>query len=193
MKMRSVGFSGLVLLIAVLGPAVAQAGMVSYTADVSDGPGYNRPLTGDPPTSLSGVGTNNYFDAQPFYVDLTGVYRMEVVANLSGTSDSYLILYENSFDPANPLGNAIRADDDGGSGLFSRFDHMLTAGTNYILVTSTFSNNLLASYTNEIEGQGNINFGSTSAVPEPSSVVLLGMGGIALAGFGWRRKRRAAA
>ncbi|TWU09562.1 PEP-CTERM motif protein [Symmachiella macrocystis] len=193
MKLRSVGFSGLILFMAVLGPTVAQAGLVSYTADVSDGPGYNRPMNGNPPTSQSGFATNNFFDAQPFYVDLTGQYRMEVVAHLSGSRDSYLILYENSFDPANPLGNALEADDDGAGFPFSRIDRILTAGTNYILVTSTFSNNVLASYTNEIEGQGNINFGSTSAVPEPSSVVLLGIGGIALAGCGWRRKRRAAA
>ncbi len=55
----------------------------------------------------------------PTAFDLTGMYRLEVVANLSGTSDSYLFLYENSFDPANPLGNALLEAENGGSGLFS--------------------------------------------------------------------------
>jgi hypothetical protein len=31
-----------------------------------------------------------------------------------------------------------------------------------------------------------------SPVPEPSSIVLLGIGGFALAGYGWRRKKQAA-
>ncbi len=193
MILRICRFGGLMLLITALGPAAAQAGMVSYTADVSDGPGYNRPQADTPPTTLSGFATNNYFDVQPFHVDLAGTYRMEVVAHLSGAIDSYLILYENGFDPADPLANALEADDDDGAGLLSRINYDLVAGTNYFLVTTTFSNNLLASYTNEIEGQGNVRLGTASAVPEPSSIVLLGMGGIALAGFGWRRKRQNAA
>ena len=31
------------------------------------------------------------------------------------------------------------------------------------------------------------------AVPEPSAFALLGIGGVALVGYGWRRKRRRAA
>ncbi|TWU06894.1 PEP-CTERM motif protein [Symmachiella macrocystis] len=38
-----------------------------------------------------------------------------------------------------------------------------------------------------------VRYNATAAVPEPSTFALLGIGGIALVGYGWRRKRQQAA
>jgi hypothetical protein len=40
---------------------------------------------------------------------------------------------------------------------------------------------------------GNSTFTATLGAPEPASLTLLGIGAVGLAGYGWRKRRRAAA
>lgn len=64
------------------------------------------------------------------------------VAAITGTNpfDTYLSLYQTSFNPANPTTNFLRGDDNSGLLLFSsKLIQTLTAGQTYILVVSTFA------------------------------------------------------
>jgi len=132
-----------------------------------------RPLSGDPPVSLLGVGTAVAYQAVPFWVDTSGVYTLEITAFAPG--DSFLVLYENAFNPSTPLTNALIADDDSGVGLLSLLGHDLAPGVDYIAVVTAFSNSAVGAWTMEISGPGNI-----SSVPEPSTLGLLGLGLAAL-------------
>jgi hypothetical protein len=172
-------------------PSLAQADFVSYTATLTSGsPTFNRPLSGTPPTTLSAVGTNVYYNLQPFYVTVSGSYSMETVAP-SAISDTFLVLYQNAFNPASPLSNAVSADDDSGADLLSLIGPIgLTAGVQYYLVTTTFDNGVTGSTTVQI---GTTTMGVTPVlgiVPEPGSLALAGLGLSVVAGMAFRRSRR---
>ncbi|WP_339909942.1 PEP-CTERM sorting domain-containing protein [Symmachiella dynata] len=53
--------------------------------------------------------------------------------------------------------------------------------------------NQTATTNNDLFIMDNLSFGNTAAVPEPSTFALLGIGGIALVGYGVRRRRQQAA
>ena len=69
--------------------------------------------------------------------------------------DTYLHLYQTSFDPNAQLTNLVAGDDDGGAGLLSLInaasDGPFTPGQ-YIVVVSGFSNGSFGTYTLEING-----------------------------------------
>ena len=70
-------------------------------------------------------------------------------ATTAGTiTDSYISLYQNSFDPANPATNFVRGDDDISATVFrSSLTQTLTAGTTYILVVSGWSPSVTGTFT----------------------------------------------
>ena len=154
-------------------------------------PVFNRPLSGNPPSSLSGVGTAVSYDVLPFYVTVNDTYLAETLsATLSpGTADdTFIVLYQTAFNAATPLANAVIADDDTGTGSLSLFTKALTAGTQYYLVITTFSNGALGAYTGHLDsttGLGQVVLGSV--VPEvPTSAMMLG----ALGALGLLLRRR---
>ena len=128
-------------------------------------PTYNRTLTGNPPTALSGSATTVFYRPIQFSVSSTGQYSMVMASGFDG----FYTLYQTSFNPLSPLANAIEAVDDA-VGLNPAIFRTLSAGTQYILVASTFSNGTAGAFTDAISGFGEINatcgFGPT---PTPTS------------------------
>lgn len=165
----------------------------SYTLTNAD-PTFNRPLTGNPPTQLSGVGINNHYHLQPFYVNVSDSYTMQTTAaNLTpGTSDdTFVILYQSAFAAGTPLVNALQADDDSGAGFLSLITRNLTPGVQYYFVTTTYDADVTGDFTVQIDST---NAGSTPilgliAVPEPTTIALMGIAGTGVVGMGWSRWR----
>lgn len=147
-------------------PAVTYTGFVAPA--VLDGslastdPTFNRPLSGTPPAGLSSVGTAVYYDVVQFQVSTTGTYTL---TNTASAIDAFSILYQNSFDPAAPLTNAIDADDDT-NGNDPVHTVSLTAGVTYILVTTSFDNAEVGAYTWAVAGPGSL-LGLGLATGEP--------------------------
>lgn len=158
------------------------AGLLSISGDTTGQPTFTRPSSGNPPISFGPISP---YQSNPFSVDTSGLYDLEVTA---ASYDTYLILYENFFDPAQSLVNALQADDDGGDGLLSGiFSRSLTAGTNYFAVLAGFGGSS-GTYTLEIEGVGEIEGGvPASQIPLPTTLALLGLG---LVGLGWSRRKK---
>ena len=151
----------------------SRAATVTYPGTLAVPPTFNRPLNC---ASLSGVGSAVAYSAQVFDVDTAGSYTLTVLSTEPAGLDTVLALYQGSFDPASPLTNCVAVNDDAtGISPLSRITQALNAGTPYVLVTTTFSNGVVGSFTNEIPGPGNIslvgagpsaNLGITKSAPD---------------------------
>ena len=174
---------GSALALLTLRPS-GQAAIVTLNGDDTNSPTFNRP------TQTGALSFQNpHYDAYFFTVDLSGSYNLTLVAGNPAFFDTYIHLYQGSFNPADPETNFLRANDDGpgGTDAGSALSGIaLTAGTAYYLVADGFSVLDYGAYTATIQGPGNI---AATLVPEPSSVVctaLLATGG------GWLLRRRRA-
>ncbi len=110
------------------------------TLDNND-PIWTRPFVAGGACNPSGAGIDIPYDTYNFALDMDANLNAEVVTFTAPSGDSFLALYEESFDPTDPCGNLVITNDDGGVGLLSQFDAMLNTGTTYILVVTTFNNN----------------------------------------------------
>jgi hypothetical protein len=134
-------------------------------------PTFNRPLAGNPPTGLSGVGTSVYYREMTFSVNSNGTYTIEMInpAFVGGDpDDGFYALYSPSFNPASPLTNVLQSDDDSGPGYQPVFSRALTAGTQYVLVSTTYGNGMTGTFTDVISGPGTANwcqFGGGTTTP----------------------------
>ncbi len=154
----------------------AKADIVTFTGDVTGDVTYHRPL--ESLTGLSGVGTDVGYDTLTFTTNVTGDYTF-----LSSASfDQIIYLYANAFNPAAPLTNAVIANDDLLNFRTSGFETTLTAGVTYFLVTAAFDNGDIGNYSVTIAGPGLV-----SAVPEPSTWLMLALG-LAAITYAQRRK-----
>ncbi len=110
------------------------------TLDETD-PIWTRPFVAGGVCNPSLTGVNIPYDTYNFSLDMDANLGAEVVTFTAPSGDSFLCLYEDSFDPTDPCGNLVITNDDGGVGLLSQFDVMLNSGVEYILVVTTFNNN----------------------------------------------------
>lgn len=173
----------------------ALAAPVPFSGSLSAGdPVYNRTLAGNPPFSLSGVGTAVSYDVYPFHVTANGSYVMETLgaAFTTGSSDdTFITLYQNSFTAATALVNVLQADDDSGPGALSTITRSLSAGINYFLVVTSFDNGQFGNYNgrfDSVTGAGQVVLGTIpTGVPEPTMLMLVP---VALAGLAAARRRR---
>ena len=155
---------------------IASASVLNINGDTTDDPVWNRPLSGNPPTGLSGVGTAVRYEATGFQVNSNGAYDFLA----SSVFDNFLFVYQTVFIPANPLSNVIRGDDDSGPGSNAQMTGLvLSAGTQYYLVFTSFNNADFGVYSTSITGAGNNTAFLTdpqNPAPLPGSLALLALG-----------------
>ena len=114
-------------------------------------PQFVRPNGGTPPSTQSS--NTVFYDKFSITVPTTGTYDI-----LSDQDyDGYLHIYENSFDPANPMTNVIGGDDDNNNGNGaahgSKIEGLtLNSGTTYIIVGSGYSSTGIGTISFWLEG-----------------------------------------
>jgi Fungalysin metallopeptidase (M36) len=115
------------------------------------GPTYNRGTgtTTYVAATAGAIGASVYYKTFSFIAPTTTAVTFTITAaNLTpGTADdSYMAIYQNAFNPASPATNFLIADDDAGVGALSLFTQNLTAGNTYIIVVSTYNNNVTGTF-----------------------------------------------
>jgi hypothetical protein len=163
---------GSILGIGVIGTTPSQAATFTYSGDTTGAPTWNRPVSGNPPTNLSGTGTNTPYDVFSFTVDASGSYSF----NSSSPYDNYGFLYQGSFNPTDQFTNVIVGIDDINGDDYA-FTTNLNIGTNYFLVSTGFDNSDFGTFTTTIDGPGNVSSGASTSVPEPFTVIGTLVGG----------------
>lgn len=154
-------------------------------------PRFARPYDGAPPTLTSRL-SQFLFSSLTFTPDTTGLYTLETINAIGlrgGGLPTALVLYQGSFDPTQPLVNALYAVSapGGGVGDLVQFDYNLTARSSYTLVTTTSDPRLGGQITNRISGPGGSHLQLYATPEAPSSVLILaGLGAMPL----FLRKRR---
>jgi hypothetical protein len=175
------------LALSLLAFSICSAASLTYSGTTAGGPTWNRPVAGNPPIPpASGVGTAVPYHVYAFSVDTGGVYSFSSTATSPVNWDNYTFLYETSFNPAIPFTDVLVGNDDVLNIGLSGFSETLTAGVNYYFITTGFDNIDAGTFENSIRGPGNINPSLDPAVPEPSTILLSGLG---LAAFAWSRRR----
>jgi len=179
----------------------AMADTVFNVGDTTGGPSFNRPNEGQPPTSLSSIGTAVRFRRARFTVSEAGLYTFTLTSPEFATNgyDPFLLVYVNNFSPdiAVQLGlaNVLAANDNGGGFPFSLINVNLLPGVDYLSVVTGFANDDFGAYRLTITGPGTINSDVFTPVPEPATMILLGTGlaGIAAKVRGRRKANRTTA
>jgi len=127
---------------------------------------WDRPFADG--TCCSGLGPVSYVASEIFTVSTTGSYT---IASIQAGWDGYLFIYEFPFDPTQPTVNYVAGDDDGGGGIgTSDIVTTLTAGVQYVLVTTAFSAGDFGDYTTTITGPGTVMCGVD--VPDPGCTLI---------------------
>jgi hypothetical protein len=118
-------------------PAVSAVTSVNATI-TTNSPSYARP-DGDNITVYA-AGPNVLYRAHHFIAPSSGSFTFATSATGATITDTYISLYQDSFNPASPATNFVRGDDDiSGTNFLSSLTQTLTAGTTYILVVSGWS------------------------------------------------------
>ena len=136
----------------LVAPAVVSS-MVNST--LAAGTTYNRGVNSSAVYAAAAAGSAGAtvnFRTFTFTAPITASLTFATTAaTLTGTGadDTYLAIYQNTFNPAAPATNFLRGDDDAGVGSLSQLTQAVTLGNTYILVVSTYYNNATGPFTLE--------------------------------------------
>ncbi len=152
----------LALAVALLATPILAETVQTFIGDTTNGSSWNRPVQGDPPTSVatSDPGVNVAYSVQAF--KLLADSSCYIVS--AQAFDGYIFLYAGGFNPASPLANVVSGDDDGilgvgtsyipNSGPTGTSTLSLSAGT-YYLVTTGYRSTQFGAFQNTVHCQGN--------------------------------------
>ena len=108
---------------------------------------------------------NTYYEAIQIRVSTTGNYTIKC----NSTMDTYGFIYNNSFDPSFPNLNLMSSDDESGG----RFQFMiiifLQSMTKYILVATTYFQNVIGPFAIVATGPGLLWFSQANILSKTSS------------------------
>ena len=96
---------------------------------------------------------NYYYEAILVTVSIAGLYRFRSVSDI----DTYAYLYNRSFLPLSPSMNLIVQNDDGVNTNQFQFTISLQPNVRYILVTTTYNENVIGSFNVIVSGQVRVN------------------------------------
>ncbi|MBA5630250.1 T9SS type A sorting domain-containing protein [Moheibacter lacus] len=127
-------------------------GNCELDGDTTDGEIWDRPLADG--SGMSGAGVDvRYKVYGPFTVDTAGDYTVNSVQD--GGWDGFIFVYQDVFDPTDPLTNFVAGDDDGPGGIgTSEAVASLVTGTEYFIITTGFDDEEFGPYTTTITGPG---------------------------------------
>ncbi|WP_422370402.1 autotransporter domain-containing protein [Hoeflea sp.] len=94
--------------------ALNAAFAIEINGDTTGQPTWNRPFT---LFNLSGQGTDTPYQAHQITVTNSASFSAETT---TAVFDTFLLLYQGTFDPTQQFTNLVAVDDDGGVGLLSR-------------------------------------------------------------------------
>jgi hypothetical protein len=113
-------------------PSLNQSTSVNGALVNSD-PTFIRP-SGSSGTVYS-AGSSSYYKTYTFVSSISGNVDFTIT---EGSYDTFLVLYQTSFNPSSPATNMLRFDDDSGVGTLSSLTHSLTQGSTYVLVVGSY-------------------------------------------------------
>ncbi|MBX3478173.1 MAG: IPTL-CTERM sorting domain-containing protein [Brevundimonas sp.] len=140
---------------------------------------FNGSATPCPPVSPGG---SYHYVQIPFTVTVTGSYIPPETG--PATVDGMAAIYAAPFDPLNPSTNCVSISDDVGAAM------ILTAGTPYVLIGSTYNSGATGDTVYTFDGPGAVVLGAPAVVPTLSAWAMILFGGLLLAGGGWMIQRR---
>ncbi|HEY8387524.1 MAG TPA: hypothetical protein VIK74_02915 [Parasegetibacter sp.] len=127
------------------------------------------------------------YSTQDIFPQTTGTYSIIVTNATMNTSepglehDTFIFLYEEEFDPGNPLQNLVRANDDKSEDDFT--SHLtnitLEAGKKYIIVMTSYEQNVTGEAEFEVDGPGSVLLSlpvtwlSVTATPKNSNIIVI--------------------
>jgi hypothetical protein len=129
------------------GTAIAQN--ITFNSGALAGTDSQWQRNGGGTTCNGAAGTDEYYDVFTFTVSTAGSYTLNMCA---ASFDSHASLYQNPFNGANPCGTPgdfIIANDDGNNancGLDPRITAVLSTGTTYYLISTSYSAGATGAY-----------------------------------------------
>ncbi|CAF4047292.1 unnamed protein product, partial [Rotaria sp. Silwood1] len=131
---------------------------------------YSSSLNNTSPTFYR-TGNSNifYFEAIKVTTNTTGNYTF--ISN-SGI-DSFGYLYVNSFNSSNITSNLVTSNDDSGGNAQFLVIYTLQAGTTYILIFTTYSPNVITSFSIMALGPARVSLMRLNVVPSTTTTTTL--------------------